>query len=87
SVLDDLAEGVRFTVRTRWVLGTLRFGSVAVFCVLGPIEVLIPVAIREATGGGPLQHAMVMAGFGVGGAVGAMLVASLRLPMRYLTVP
>ncbi|MGX7723760.1 MFS transporter [Rhodococcus sp. 5G237] len=87
SVFDDLAEGVRFTVRTPWLLGTLLFGSVVVFCVLGPIEVLIPFAIREATGGGPSQHAMVMAGFGVGGAVGSMLVASLRLPRRYLTVP
>ncbi|UTT49411.1 MFS transporter [Rhodococcus gordoniae] len=87
SVVDDLAEGVRFTVRTPWLLGTLLFGSVAVLCVLGPIEVLIPFAIRESTGGGPSQHAMVMAGFGVGGAVGSTIVASLRLPRRYLTVP
>ena len=32
------------------------------------------------------QHAYVLAAFGLGGAVGSLVVASLRLPRRYLTV-
>src|SRR6185312_15395614 len=31
-------------------------------------------------------HAYVLAAFGIGGAVGSLVVASLRLPRRYLTV-
>ena len=52
---------------------------------IGPFEVLVPFAIREI-GGGPSQHAYVLAAWGVGGAIGSLTVASLRLPRRYLTV-
>jgi predicted MFS family arabinose efflux permease len=52
---------------------------------IGPLEVLVPFAIKDA-GGGPTQHGYVLAAFGVGGAVGSLVVASLRLPRRYLTV-
>ena len=50
------------------------------------MEVLAPFAIKDNAGGGPTQHAWVLAGFGIGGAVGSLAVASLRLPRRYLTV-
>jgi MFS family permease len=52
---------------------------------IGPFEVLVPFAIKDA-GGGPSQHAYVLGAFGLGGAVGSLVVASLRLPRRYLTV-
>jgi predicted MFS family arabinose efflux permease len=48
--------------------------------------VLVPFAIRDQAGGGPSQHALVLAAFGIGGAAGSAVVASLRLPRRYLTV-
>jgi MFS family permease len=37
-------------------------------------------------GGGPGDHAVVMAAFGIGGAIGSLGMASLRMPRRYLTV-
>ncbi|MGY1822367.1 MFS transporter [Geodermatophilus sp. SYSU D00079] len=85
GVLADLREGFVYMLRTPWLLATLLFASLMVLALLGPLEVLVPFAIRDA-GGGPTQHAYVLAAFGVGGAVGSLVVASLRLPRRYLTV-
>ena len=85
GVLADLREGFSYMVRTPWLLATLLFASLLVLAFLGPLEVLVPFAIRDA-GGGPTQHAYVLAAFGIGGAVGSLAVASLRLPRRYLTV-
>ncbi|MGY1691629.1 MFS transporter [Geodermatophilus sp. SYSU D01105] len=85
GVLADLREGFAYMLRTPWLLATLLFASLMVLALLGPLEVLVPFAIQDA-GGGPTQHAYVLAAFGVGGAVGSLVVASLRLPRRYLTV-
>jgi predicted MFS family arabinose efflux permease len=48
--------------------------------------VLVPFLVKDKLGGGPGDHAMVMAAFGIGGAVGSLTVASMRMPRRYLTV-
>jgi MFS family permease len=85
SMLHDLREGFAYMVRTPWLLATLLFASLMVFLIMGPLEVLLPFLIKDKLGGGPGDHALVLAAFGVGGAVGSMTVASLRLPRRYLT--
>src|SRR5687768_18540221 len=72
-------------VRTPWLLATLLFASLMLLVFIGPLEVLVPFAVKAA-GGGPTEHAYVLAAFGIGGAVGSLVVASLRLPRRYLTV-
>jgi predicted MFS family arabinose efflux permease len=85
GLLADVREGFRYMVRTPWLLATLLFASLMLLAFMGPFEVLVPFAVRAA-GGGPSQHAAVLAAFGIGGAVGSLVVASLRLPRRYLTV-
>ncbi|GAA4748979.1 tetracycline efflux MFS transporter Tet(V) [Nocardioides endophyticus] len=85
SMLHDLREGFGYMVRTPWLLATLLFASLMVFLIMGPLEVLLPFLIKDKLGGGPGDHALVLAAFGVGGAVGSMTVASLRMPRRYLT--
>jgi MFS family permease len=85
GLLADVREGFVYMVRTPWLLGTLVFASLMLLVFIGPLEVLVPFAIKDA-GGGPTQHAYVLAAFGIGGAVGSLVVASLRLPRRYLTV-
>jgi MFS family permease len=85
GLLADVREGFAYMVRTPWLLATLLFASLMLLVFIGPLEVLVPFAIKDA-GGGPTQHAYVLAAFGIGGAVGSLVVASLRLPRRYLTV-
>lgn len=82
----DLAEGFRFMLATPWLLATLLYASLLVLLIMGPIEVLIPFAIVERAGGDAGSHALVLAVFGAGGAIGSLVMASRRMPRRYLTV-
>jgi transmembrane secretion effector len=86
AVLVDVRAGFGYMVATPWLLSTLLFASVLVLVVIGPLEVLTPFAVREQTGGGPAEHSLVLAAFGLAGAAGSLVVASRRLPRRYLTV-
>jgi MFS family permease len=85
SVLSDLAEGFRYLFRTSWLFASLAFATLYVLLLIGPIEVLLPFAVRDQTGGGPSSFALVLGVFGLGGAIGSLLVSSWRLPRRYLT--
>ncbi|HET7349487.1 MAG TPA: MFS transporter [Marmoricola sp.] len=85
GVLVDLREGVAYMVRTPWLLATLLFASLMVLMTMGPIEVLMPFLIKDGLGGDPGDHALVLTAFGVGGALGSLGVASMKMPRRYLT--
>ena len=82
----DLRDGFAYLMRTKWLLATLLFAVVLVLVIMGPIEVLLPFAVKEQTGGGAGAFAIALAAFGVGGAVGSLAVASFRMPRRYLTI-
>ena len=86
AVFIDVRDGVRYMVRTRWLLATLLYSAVLVLVIMGPIEVLLPFAVRDQTGGGAGAFALALAAFGIGGALGSIAVASMRLPRRYLTI-
>ena len=72
-------------VRTQWLLATLLFASLMILVMMGPLEVLIPFLVKDKLGGGPGDHAMVMAEFGIGGALGSLAMASIRMPRHYLS--
>ena len=94
ALVRDVGEGFRYMFRTPWLLGTLLFACVFVLVVVGPIEVLLPFAVKDQVpgdvqavfGGGAGAFAVVLAAFGLGGALGSFVTASVRLPRRYLTV-
>ncbi|MGH8938177.1 MAG: MFS transporter [Actinomycetes bacterium] len=86
AVLTDVREGFVYMIHTPWLLATLLYASVMILVMMGPFEVLVPFSIKYLAGGGPQEHAYVLAAFGIGGALGSLTVASFRLPRRYLTV-
>jgi MFS family permease len=86
GMLADLEEGFRYLVKTRWLLATLLFASLMLLMMMGPLQVLVPFAIRDRADGGAFQHSLVLAAYGAGGAIGSLIIASRRLPRRYLTV-
>ncbi len=85
SALADIREGFGYMVRTPWLLATLLFAALMILVMMGPLEVLVPFLIKDRLGGGPGDHAWVLAAFGVGGALGSLAVASMQMPRRYLT--
>ncbi|MDL5157867.1 MFS transporter [Actinomycetospora termitidis] len=85
TALADLREGFRYMLVTRWLLVTLVFACLMILAVLGPLEVLVPFAVKDRAGGGPGEHALVLACYGAGGVVGSFAAGSLRTPRRYLT--
>jgi hypothetical protein len=86
TALTDMREGFSYMVRTPWLLATLLYASLMLLVIMGPFEVLIPFLIKDRLGGGAGDHALVMAAFGIGGAVGSLAMASRPMPRRYLTV-
>ena len=86
TAVRDMAEGFRYMVCTPWLLATLLFASLMILAVMGPLEVLIPFLIKDRLGGGSGDHALVLAAFGIGGALGSLGMASIRMPRRYLSV-
>lgn len=86
AALTDIREGFGYMVRTPWLLATLLFASIMILVMMGPLEVLVPFLIKDRLGGGPGDHALVLAAFGIGGALGSLVMASRPMPRRYLTV-
>ncbi|PVG82268.1 MFS transporter [Nocardioides gansuensis] len=86
SAFRDMREGFVYMVATPWLLATLLFASLMILAMMGPLEVLIPFLIKDRLGGGPDDHSYVLAAFGIGGALGSLAVASVRMPRRYLTL-
>ena len=86
SAVRDMREGFGYMVRTPWLLSSLLFVSLMLLLIMGPFEVLIPFLIKGRLGGGPGDHAIVKAAFGIGGALGSLGMASVRMPRRYLTL-
>ena len=85
NVWGDLRAGVSYVVRTRWLLWTLIFGSSLALIIQGPIEVLLPFLTRDRFEDAEATFGFLLAAFGIGGAVGSLVVSSLKLPRRYLT--
>jgi MFS family permease len=85
SAFKDMGEGFVYMVRTPWLLATLLFASLMILVMMGPLEVLVPFLIKDRLGGGPGDHAFVLAAFGIGGAVGSLVMASMKMPRRYLS--
>ncbi|BCW69309.1 MFS transporter [Arthrobacter sp. NicSoilB8] len=86
TLRHDLREGVRYTVRTPWLLWTLLWACISVLFLIGPIEVLVPFVVRDQLGGDARMFGFLLAIMGVGGAAASLATASFPLPRRYLTV-
>lgn len=86
GIIRQLREGVGYTVRTRWLLWTLLFSVISVFTFIGPFEVLLPFIVSDNLHGDAKLFSFALAFFGVGSAVGSLLIASAKFPRRYLSL-
>jgi DHA3 family tetracycline resistance protein-like MFS transporter len=86
SFLGEIADGLRYVRRTRWLVIAMVAATVSLLAVWGPWEVLVPVVVRNDLGGQASSLGLV---FGAGG-VGAVVVAAFfgqrgGLPRKPLT--
>ncbi len=86
EVIADIAEGFAYLWRTPWLWATLFFACLLVLATMGPIDVLIPFALRERVGGDAGDHSLVLAAFGIGAASASLVFASIPMPRRYLSL-
>ncbi len=75
NVWDDLKAGIRYVAGTRWLLWTLIFGSSLALIIQGPIEVLLPFLTRDRFEDAEATFGILLAAFGIGGAVGSLVVS------------
>ena len=76
-------RGLRLPVPHRLAVRHARLRDPYVLVVIGPIEVLLPFAVRDRVGAGPAGLSLVLAAYGVGSAVGraARVVAAAAAPL------
>ena len=85
TALADLRVGWAYVKQTPWLWATLLFACIAVLSSAGPIEVLAPFAVEERAGSDSAGYGVLMASFGVGSVLGALVISSRPMPRRYLT--
>jgi MFS family permease len=86
SFLGEIAEGLRYVRRTRWLLIAMVAATVSLLAVWGPWETLVPIVVKNDLSGKASSLGFV---FGAGG-VGAVVAAGFfgqrgTLPSKPLT--
>ena len=85
SIATDIADGLRFVQRHRWLWATLVASTIALLATWGPIEVLVPFVVKNELGGGPDDLGLVFAAGGLGSVLAAAAVARHGLPARNIS--
>ena len=84
-MLAQMLDGFRYCVRTPWLLWTLLWAMSAIFMFIGPLEVLVPFLVVDRLGGTVADYGAMLGLYGISTAVGSSVMASLRMPRKYLT--
>jgi len=84
SMLAEAAEGIRYILSRRWLFILLIGAAIANLVGLGPYMVLVPVMVRHALHGTPLELGLVYASAGAAGVVASLVVARLGSPHHLL---
>src|SRR3954454_10995037 len=85
SVLGDLRAGWRFVRRHTWLVGAFASAAIAYLCFMGPVEVLLPLVVKDDLGGSATELGAVFAAGGLGSVACAVLLGRRGLPRRDIT--
>ena len=85
SMAADVGQGIRWTMRQRWLwFGILAVG-VSNFAGFSPLAVTIPLLVRDVLHQGPAAYGATFAAAGAGGLVAAVVAARLGSPRRRMS--
>ena len=86
SIATDVGQGLRWTVRQRWLwFGILAVG-VANFAGFSPMAVTFPLLVRDILHQGPAAYGATFAAAGAGGLAAAAVAGRLGSPKRRMTM-
>jgi DHA3 family tetracycline resistance protein-like MFS transporter len=85
SVLGDLRDGWRYVRSRTWLWATFASAAVAYLCFMGPVEVLLPLIVKQELGGSATDLGIVFAAGGLGSVGCALLIGRRGLPRRDIT--
>lgn len=85
SVRSEIVQGFAFVRSQTWLWGTLAAAAVAQLCFAGPLQVLLPLLVRQNIGGGAGDYGFILAIGGVGSIMASLTVSQQGLPRRQIT--
>jgi MFS family permease len=85
SVRSEIVQGFAFVRSQTWLWGTLAAAAVAQLCFAGPLQVLLPLLVRQNIGGGAGAYGFILAIGGVGSIMASLTVSQHGLPRRQIT--
>jgi DHA3 family tetracycline resistance protein-like MFS transporter len=85
SLRGDLREGWRFVRRRSWLWATFGSAAIAYLLFMGPVEVLLPLLVKDELQGTATELGLVFAAGGLGSVACAVALGQGGLPRRDIT--
>ena len=85
SLTGDLREGWNFVRRRAWLWATSASAALAYLLFMGPVEVLLPLLVKNEVGGSATDLGLVFAAGGLGSVACAVVLGQGGLPRRDIT--
>jgi DHA3 family tetracycline resistance protein-like MFS transporter len=86
SVAADARQGIRWTMRQRWLWYGILTAGLANFAGFSPTAVTIPLIVRDVLHQGPAAYGATFAASGAGGLVAAVVAGRLGAPRRRMSM-
>jgi hypothetical protein len=86
SVVADARQGVRWTIRQRWLWFGILATGIANFAGFSPMAVTVPLLVRDVLHQGPAAYGATFGAAGAGGLVAAAVAGRLGSPKRRMSM-
>ncbi|WP_051323702.1 MFS transporter [Candidatus Solirubrobacter pratensis] len=85
TLIGELRDGVRFLRGRAWLWATFATAAIAYMLFMGPVEVLVPLVVKDELGAGAGSLGAVFAAGGLASVIAAVLLAWRGMPRRDMT--
>ncbi len=85
SIRAEIVAGFGFVRSQTWLWGTLTAAALAQLCFAGPLQVLVPVVVRNNIGGGAGAYGLILAVGGIGSILASLAIGQQGLPKQEVT--
>ena len=86
GIMREISEGLRFVRTQTWLWVSLVAQAVGLLCFFGPLQVLVPIIVKDNLNGTAGDYGIVLAAGGVGAIIASIAMAQRGLPRRSVTV-